>query len=112
MYRRLQQASGGLIRITLPFFRTLEEGYSLYLDVKDAAVGTSNRVVWEYVMKVLMNFPVGQTRPLLLDCDSTTELTDFKAIGDSSGRNMITKPWVSQKDIETELKKLATARSR
>ena len=101
-------ASGGLIRITLPFFRTLEEGYSLYLDVKDAAVGTSNRVVWEYVMKVLMNFPVGQTRPLLLDCDSTTELTDFKAIGDSSGRNMITKPWVSQKDIETELKKLAT----
>ena len=44
-------ASGNQIRITLPFFRTLEEGYSLYLDVKDAAVGTSNRVVWEYVMK-------------------------------------------------------------
>ena len=99
-------ASDNTIRITLPFFRTLEEGYSLFLDVKDAAVGTSNRVVWEYVMKVMMNFPAGQTRPLLLDCDSTTELTDFKVIGESSNKNMITKPWVSAKDIETELKKL------
>lgn len=105
---RAVSASGNTIRITLPFFRTLEEGYSVFLDVKDAALGSSNKVIWEYVMKVMMNFPVGQTRPLLLDCDSTTELTDFKVIGDSSGRNMVTKPWISEKDIETELKKLET----
>lgn len=105
---RAVQASGDTIRITLPFFRTLEEGYSLYLDVQDAAQGSSNQVIWDYVMKVMMNFPVGQTRPLLLDCDSTTELTDFKVIGDSSGKNMVTKPWISEKDIETELKKLET----
>ena len=111
MFRRVDHfavsTGGNKIQITLPFFRTLEEGYAIYLDVKDAA-GSSNRVVWNYVMKVLMNFPAGQTRPLLLDCDSTTELTDFKAIGDSSGRNMVTKPWTSEKDIETELKKLET----
>lgn len=96
------------IEVCLPFFRTLEEGYSVYLEVPDAAEGNSNRIVWEYVMKVLMNFPVGQTRPLLLDVDSTTELTDFKVIGDSSGRNLVTKPWTSAEDIEAELKKLAT----
>jgi len=112
MFRRIDHhgvlTAGGLIRVSLPFFRTLEEGYSIFMDVADAAAGSSNRVVWDYTMKVLMNFPVGQTRPLLLDCDSTTELTDFKVIGDSSGRNMVTKPWISEEDIETELKKLST----
>lgn len=115
LFRRIEHkavsATGHEIRIELPFFRSLEEGYSVYLEVDDAAVGTSNKVVWGYVMKVLMNFPAGQTRPLLLDCDSTTELTDFKAIGDSSGRNMVTKPWTKQEDIETELSKLATEHS-
>lgn len=99
------------IQITLPFFRSIEEGYSIYLEVQDAAAGTSNKILWDYIMKVLMNFPAGQTRPLLLDADSTTELTDFKAIGDSSGKNMITKPWTTAADIEVELKKLATEHS-
>ena len=115
LFRRIAHGAvtidGRRVRITLPFFRSLEEGYSVYLEVDEAAAGDSNKILWEYIMKVLMNFPAGQTRPLLLDCDSTTELTDFKVIGDSSGKNMITKPWTTQADMETELKKLSTEHS-
>ncbi len=112
MFRRIDHpavtANNKSIVISLPFFRSLNEGYSIFLDVADAASGTSNQIIWEYTMKVLMNFPAGQTRPLLLDCDSTTELTDFKVIGDSSGRNLNTKTWTEERDIETELKNMST----
>lgn len=115
LFRRIEHpavnAGGQGITVSLPFFRSIREGYSVYLEVKDAAAPAGNKIVWDYVMKTLMNFPAGQTRPLLLDCDSTTELTDFKVIGDSSGRNMITRPWTDAGDIETELKKLSTEHS-
>lgn len=111
LFRRIDHpavtATSREISVSLPFFRSIEEGYSVYLQVRDAAAPANNRIVWDYVMKTLMNFPAGQTRPLLLDCDSTTELTDFKVIGDSSGRNLVTKTWVDPKEIESELKKLA-----
>ena len=115
LFRRIEHRAvvvkGHQILISLPFFRSIEEGYSVYLEVQDAAAPAGNKIVWDYVMKTLMNFPAGQTRPLLLDSDSTTELTDFKVIGDSSGRNMVTKPWTDASDIETELKKLSAEHS-
>ena len=111
MFRRVDhyavKAADGQIQVSLPYFRTIEEGYSIFLEVKDVKAEISNRVLWEYTMKMLMSFPAGQARPLLLDNDSTPELTDFKAIGDSSGRNMVTKTWNTEQDIENELQKLA-----
>ncbi|MBQ3503860.1 MAG: AAA family ATPase [Oscillospiraceae bacterium] len=111
LFRRIEHPAvsiqGSTISVSLPFFRTIEEGYSVYLEVNDAFAPAGNKILWDYVMKVLMNFPAGQTRPLLLDCDSTPELTDFRAIGESSGRNMITKAWTDAEEIEAELKKLS-----
>lgn len=111
LFRRIEHPAvniqGSTVSVSLPYFRTIEEGYSIYLEVKDAFAPAGNKIVWDYVMKVLMNFPAGQTRPLLLDCDSTPELTDFRSIGESSGRNMNTKAWTDAEDIEAELKKLS-----
>ncbi len=101
------EASSEEIRITLPFFRSIEEGYSVYLETKDIAASASDSVVKNYVWKILMNFTAGQTVPLLLDFDITTALTEFKEIGENSGNRMITRPWSDEEDIEKELKKVA-----
>ncbi len=95
------------IRIELPFFRSIEEGYSVYLKVSDNATKHSDTCVRDYVWKILMNFCAGQTVPLLLDFDVTTALTDFREIGEASGNRMVTRPWADEADIEKELGKVA-----
>lgn len=101
------EATAGKIRITLPFFRSIEEGYSVCLETEEAATAANDSALKNYVWKILMNFTAGQTIPLLLDFDITTALTEFREIGESSGNRMITKPWSDGSDIERELVKLA-----
>ena len=115
MYREINcrgvSVSGRKIKITLPYCQTLEEGYSVFVENVDSNAENSKDIVKKYVMKMLMNFPAGQTRPVLLDNDSSSALTMFATIGESSGRGIITRPWAKEEDIETELRKVADERS-
>ncbi len=99
------------IFITLPYCRTLEEGYSIFSECSDPNSENDKAFVKAYVMKILMNFPAGQTRPILLDNDSSSALTMFANIGESSGRGIVTRPWAREEDITSELKKVADERS-
>lgn len=100
-------ASAEKITITLPFFREIEEGYSVYIETKDASTEKSNNALRDYVWKILMNFTAGQTVPVLLDADITATLTCFKEIGENAGRKMVTSPWSDEEDIEREVSKVA-----
>ncbi len=94
------------VRVTLPYCRTLQEGYSVFMLTSNPQSERLNTLIRAYTMKVLMNFPVGQTRPLLLDSESTTTFSMFAEIGDSSKKGIVTRPWNREKDIENELQKL------
>jgi len=103
--------SGNQIKITLPYCRTLAEGFSIFVENTNSNTDFCHQIVKSYVLKMLMNFPAGQTRPTLLDNDSSSALTMFATIGESSGRGLITRPWVKESDISNELSKVADERS-
>lgn len=105
------KATGRKIEIALSYCRTLSEGYSVFFENSNSNDFFSHLVVKSYVLKMLMNFPAGQTRPILLDNDSSSALTMFSTIGESSGRGIITRPWAKENDISTELAKVADERS-
>ena len=100
------------ITLTLPYFQTLNEGYSIYVDCQDPSSVKNQNFIKAYILKMFMSFPAGQTRPLLLDNDSTTTLSMFGTIGESSQRGIITRPWVKEEDITEEIRKIADERSK
>lgn len=104
-------AFGNHITVTLPYCRTLLEGFSVFIENDNSNAEQCQEIVKSYVLKMLMNFPAGQTRPTLLDNDSSSALTMFATIGESSGRGLITRPWVKENDISNELSKVAEERS-
>lgn len=106
------QCRDNSITICLPYFHTLNDGFSVYVDCKDPSSDRNQKFIKSYVLKMLMAFPAGQTRPLLLDNDSTTTLSMFGAIGESSQRGIITRPWVREEDIASEIRKIADERSK
>lgn len=98
------------IYITLPYCRTINEGYSIFSQTDDPNREEDKEFIKAYVLKVLMNFPAGQTRPILLDNDSSSALSMFASIGESSGRGLITRPWTKEEDIASEVSKVADER--
>lgn len=97
-----------VLTFTFPYFRTIEEGYSLFIRVNDVNTPLFSSSLGAYVRTMLMNFPAGQLRPVLVDSDSTIELTDFRAIGEYTGGRYVTRPWTDPEDIQAEMKKLST----
>ncbi len=99
------------IKVELFYCRSLDEGYSVFVECSNPETTQNKDIIKAYILKMLMNFPVGQTRPLLLDNDSSSAMTMFATIGESSGKGIVTRPWYAEEDIEGELKKVATERS-
>lgn len=101
-----------LIKITLPYCRTREEGFSIFFECIDSSSERIQDIVKNYTLKILMNFPAGQTRPVLFDNDSLATFQQFVQIGESSGRGIITRPWAKEEDITNQLIKVADERSK
>lgn len=103
--------SGKAISVLFPYSRTLDEGYSIYVSTKNVMSKVSENVLKAYVLKILMNFPVGQTRPVFFDSDSQSTFTMFSTIGESTQRGLVTRPWFEDTDIEREINKIAVERA-
>lgn len=99
------------ITITLPYCRTAEEGYSVCLQTQFVNSQKNTDILKAYVLKILMNFPAGQTRPLFIDPDGTTVFSDFQGLGEESKVKYVTRSWQNSDDIERELRKLADEKS-
>lgn len=93
------------IYVTLPYCRTLQEGYSVFVLCGNPDSAKANELIRAYTMKVYMNHPVDRFIPLLIDSASTPTFSVFAAIGDQSGK-LNTRSWRSPDDVEKELRKI------
>lgn len=99
------------INVILPYSRTIDEGYSVFVSTRNVMSNVSENALKAYVLKILMNFPVGQTRPVFFDSDSQATFTMFTTIGESSQKGLVTRPWYEPEDITREMNKIATERA-